>query len=164
MIQGGNDMRTFRIAAVGLVLGGSLAAGGAALASSAAPHITHAETMRLAEHHTKSAWVDVDHNRKPSPGDMYIFVGYFSNPSTNKRVGTLDAHCIVSFNDDGLCEGTATLAGRGAVVVAGGMGGESSDVDLAVTGGTGDFQNARGEVHIHQINDNNSIDTLYLIP
>ena len=41
---------------------------------------------------------------------------------------------------------------------------QQKDVDIAVTGGTGQFKNARGELHIHQINDNNSTDTLYLIP
>ena len=71
--------------------------------------------------------------------------------------------CTVAFGDNAICEAQATLNGRGNIVVAGASG-EQKDFDIAVTGGTGQFQNVRGQLHIHQVNDVDSVDTLHLIP
>ena len=46
----------------------------------------------------------------------------------------------------------------------GGTTGNERHFDIGVSGGTGQFQNARGIIHIDQVNDTDSVDTLRLIP
>jgi len=155
-------MRKVGIVVLGLALGGVLACGGVALASSAEPHITTAETIHSLEHDTHTMFVDVDNNHKPSVGDMYMFAGTLTDLSTHKQIGTVDGHCVLSWGTHATCEATASLA-RGIVEVAGTTANQS-DFDLAVTGGTGTYQNARGEIHIHDTKNGDSIDTVHLIP
>ncbi len=156
-------MRKLGIGVLGIAIAGVLAGGGAALASSASPHITTAETIRVVEHDSQQKFVDFNHNNRPDVGDMFAFAGTLTNPSSHKRVGTVQGNCTVLFGDTANCLATATVTGRGTIEVAGASG-DAKDFDIAVTGGTGQFQNARGQIHIHQVNDTDSVDTLRLIP
>jgi len=156
-------MRKFGIVVLGLALGGALAGGGVALASSSSPQITTAQTIRLLEHDTHQGFVDLNHNHRPDTGDQFIFAGVLTNPSTHKQAGSVTGACTVTFGQNALCQAIGTLNGRGQVTISG-ISGNAKDFDLAVTGGTGQFQNARGQIHIHQVNDTDSVDTLHLIP
>jgi len=156
-------MRKVGIVVLGLALGGVVAGGGVALASSAQPHITSAETIRVLEHDTHQAFVDINHNHKPDPGDEFVFAGPLSNPNTHKVVGSVNGVCTVTFGQTAVCNGTGTINGKGQIEVAG-TSGFGKHFDIAVTGGTGLYQNARGILHVDQINDTDSIDTLHLIP
>jgi len=156
-------MRKVGIVVLGLALGGALAGGGVALASSAEPHITTAQTIHMLEHDSQQKFVDLNHNNRPDSGDSFVFAGSLTNPSTHKRIGSVEGQCVVTFGDNALCQAQGTLSGRGTVSITGGSG-DATDFDLAVAGGTGEFQNARGQIHIHQVNDTDSVDTLHLIP
>jgi hypothetical protein len=63
--------------------------------------------------------------------------------------------------------GTFDITGRGEIVGTGAFvnffGSESVDFDVPITGGTGDFANVRGVVHVH-LTENREIDTLELLP
>lgn len=156
-------MRKVGTVVLGLALGGVLAGGGVALASSAQPHITSAETITVHEHDSQSTFVDVNHNHRPDPGDAFLFAGALSNPRTHKVVGSVEGKCTVMFGQNDLCEAQATLNGRGTVEVSVGAG-NVRDFDAGVIGGTGLYQNARGEAHIHNVSNSDSIITLHLIP
>jgi len=156
-------MRKIGMAVLGFALGGVLAGGGVALASSAGPHITSAQTIHLLEHDTHQAFVDINHNHRPDPGDSFVFAGTLSNPSTHKVVGSVNGQCTVTAGSSSLCNATGTVNGKGQVEV-GGTTGNERHFDIGVLGGTGLYQNARGIIHIDQINDTDSMDTLRLIP
>ena len=106
------------------------------------------------------------------PGDYFLFKERLTN-SAGTRVGTDNIICTVHFpfvqNRFGiLCEGTFTFSGRGGIergtisvegvlVYRAGV----HSFALAVTGGTGHYQNVRGEVHVPA--EGNSL-TFHLIP
>jgi hypothetical protein len=52
-----------------------------------------------------------------------------------------------------LIEATVTLEGRGQITVAGEDDLDATSGRLAVTGGTGDFKDARGELRFEQVDD-----------
>ena len=106
------------------------------------------------------------------PDDYFLFKERLINRA-GTRVGTDNIICTVHFpfvqNRFGiLCEGTFTFSGRGGIergtisvegvlVYRAGV----HSFALAVTGGTGHYQNVRGEVHVPA--EGNSL-TFHLIP
>jgi hypothetical protein len=97
--------------------------------------------------------------RRIGPGDYFLFKERLTN-SAGTHVGYDNIICTVHFpftqNRFGtLCEGTFTFSGRGGIergtisvqgvlVFREGV----NSFALAVTGGTGHYQNVRGEVHV----------------
>ena len=82
---------------------------------------------------------------KPSMGDYFVFHTPLVNPTNNARVGELDAKCVIvkpGKHEVDLCEGSVTL-GDGDLFLSARVVGEG-DVTGAITGGTGNYANARG--------------------
>ncbi len=90
----------------------------------------------------------------PSVGDVYVFSGPVFDESEDSELGRIDGQCTTTSSPGPsaelrrLCIANATFSEErgGAEIDTQGVGRlEAEDVVLAVTGGTGDFKNARGE-------------------
>ena len=75
-----------------------------------------------------------------SPGDQILFTDDLFDPA-GRRVGRDEARCTIMFRGDVLCDATFALAGRGQLTI------EGIGLTFAVTGGTGEFRKARGQMH-----------------
>ena len=75
-----------------------------------------------------------------SPGDQILFTDTLLDQAGN-RVGRDEARCTLMFGGDVLCDATFVLDGRGQLTI------EGVGLTFAVTGGTGEFMKARGQLH-----------------
>jgi hypothetical protein len=75
-----------------------------------------------------------------SPGDQILFTDTLLDQA-GRRIGRDQARCTVMFGDDVLCDATFIVDGRGQLTI------EGVGLNLAVTGGTGRFRKARGQLH-----------------
>ena len=145
-------------------LAGVLVLVGAGLATAlAGDNITSPETLVLTETQTKSKGVDVG---KPGfgPGDSFIFVSSLTDKADGSKAGSVRGQCTVQVGHWVLCEAGAFIGDRGEISVGGVVSSDSQSFDIPITGGTGEFENARGTVHIEQVSDTVSTDTFSLIP
>jgi hypothetical protein len=82
----------------------------------------------------------------PFPGDQAIFqLTVFKDPSLKTKIGTAEFNCLYNFNKNGYCDvlfqlRAGTLSGSGAFNF------NATKFTLAITGGTGTFDGARGVV------------------
>jgi hypothetical protein len=74
-----------------------------------------------------------------SPGDQILFTDDLFDPA-GRRIGRDEARCTIMFRGDVLCDATFILAGRGQLTI------EGVNLTFAVTGGTGEFRKARGQM------------------
>jgi hypothetical protein len=141
-----------------------LVGGGLSMAL-AGNNITTPETLVLTETTLKDRSVDIG---KPGfgPGDVFLFVSSLTDPADGSRVATVRGQCTVQIGFSQMCQAGAFLVDRGQIFVSGVI--QATDqptaFDLAITGGTGEFENVRGSVHIDPVSDTVSEDTLTLIP
>jgi hypothetical protein len=141
------------------------ATGGIAYAASSTPSITTAQTIRLSAHQSAVRFVPVpgQTSQRPIPGDQILFTERLSRAGT--AAGTDQVHCTV-VGHALICDAVFALA-NGTITVNGkvpvngpGRGGST----LAVTGGTGRFQNVRGEVHVRGTGPHSETETFHLLP
>jgi hypothetical protein len=147
----------FGLAGVLVLVGGGLAT---ALAGN---HITSPETLVLTETQTKTKFIDAG---KPGygPGDVFLFVSSLTDKANGSKAGSVRGQCTQHIGHWQTCEAGAFLGDRGEIFVAGVIDTNQQSFDIAITGGTGEFDNARGTVHIESVSDNVSTDTVNLIP
>ena len=90
----------------------------------------------------------------PSVGDLYVFSGPIYDESKEPELGRIDGQCTTTSSPGPsaearrLCLANATFTEEheGAEIDTQGVGRlEAEDVVFAVTGGTGDYRNARGQ-------------------
>ena len=147
----------FGLAGVLVLVGGGLAT---ALAGN---NITSPETLVLTETQTKTKFVDTG-KPGPGPGDMFLFVSSLTDKADGSNAGSVHGQCTVQIGHWLLCEAGAFIGDRGEIFVGGFFNSNSQSFDIPITGGTGEFDNARGTVHIEQVSDSVSTDTFSLIP
>ena len=139
--------------------------GGTVIANAGGANITAAETITVLGTTTKDRYVDVG---KPgfSPGDVLVFVERLNDEADDSVVGKGRIQCTVHVGDWAICVGTFDFTGRGEIVGEGlvPFGGDEVPFDVPVTGGTGDFTNVRGEVHIEPVSDGVERESFELIP
>ena len=139
--------------------------GGGLTMALAGNNITQPETLVLTETQLKGRAVD---SGKPGfgPGDSFLFVSSLTDPADDSRVGTVRGQCTVQVGHWQLCHAGAFLVDRGEIFVSGVVQGtdQPAAFDIPITGGTGEFENVRGSVHIDPVTENVSEDTLTLIP
>lgn len=90
---------------------------------------------------------DVQNDQDPagtSVGDSHA--GSFKMFNHGKKVGHLDYSCVTTSVDPAReqCQATATFTGRGTITLMGSDASSASDFRVAITGGTGDFNGAKG--------------------
>lgn len=154
-----------RLIAVAAAVGAAMVAGGSvAIASSGSPTITRAHTLQVKGTSTSFHFVDV--GRKGfSLGDQFVLTERLTRHG--KRVGHVDAHCTIISRHDTICEATALLP-AGKITFGGAIssnaGSPGSRFTFAITGGTRQYQNVRGQVTLHQLTENTDEQTYNLLP
>jgi hypothetical protein len=89
-----------------------------------------------------------------SVGDFLIFNHPVLNPAMTQERGDLQGHCV--FVDDTTCEGDVTFElDRGVITVEGPFDLTRGTNVFAITGGTGDYQTARGELTVKSTAERN---------
>ena len=121
---------------------------------SSAGAITSAVTFTVVAPNTEETNLDL-RPAGPSRGDQFIFSGPLLRSPSQEAAGRIDGHCVTTSVPGGgtaenrqQCFVTATIGtenGETEIELAGVGRIEAEDVLLAVTGGTGRYQNARGQ-------------------
>jgi len=142
-----------------------LTGAGIAVASASGTAITTATTIRLEARGGTSTFVNVRHLSHPAVGDEVILAQPLFSAA---RPGELAGHGFVTVILVGRnsTQDHATLVLRQGQIDAAGVQGSSNTFQLAVTGGTGRFQNARGQADVKLLPGpgNKALITLHLLP
>jgi len=98
-----------------------------------------------------------------SPGDTYGFHDPLRDEEDTERAGELHVVCTAHFGED-VCGGTIRLGGRGKITFDGTVPVTAEPLNflLAITGGTRDFREARGQMRVESIDDDTFRITLQL--
>jgi Allene oxide cyclase barrel like domain len=148
-----------------LVVGALVLVGGGITMAFASSNITQPETLVLNDETIKEGNVDVG---KPGfgPGDSFMFVDKLTDPADGSVVGKAHGSCTFELQQWAYCQAGAVITDRGQIVVDGFIKGSDgpSTFDLAVTGGTGEFDNVRGSLEVAETSNNKSTLTFTLIP
>ena len=149
----GTARRSLTIGAAALAVGaGGLAAGmttanGQSQGSVSRPHVVRLDVVERA---TTDTVVDTGPTGD-SAGDLLTFANRVYNAANTRRVGRDQGSCVRTVAGAAYeCEWTLTLR-RGSVVVQGPFH-DTGDSMLAVTGGTGRFRSASGQMRLHPRN------------
>jgi hypothetical protein len=136
------------VAVVGVVVG---------LLATNAPAITTAQEFRLVARELESKSLDFG-GQGPSLGDEIIFSGELRKPGTHRLAGRFDGVCTFTSRGVGgssehrqQCVVTTTIGSENGEteIEAQGVGRiEAEDFFVAVTGGTQEYQNARGQIFV----------------
>jgi allene oxide cyclase len=106
--------------------------------------VTQPMTLKVVEHSNTDVVTDVG-KTGDSPGDIYSWYNPIFDATNTKKIGHDQGDCIrVSLSAGSWeCRWMTYLQGRGAIMVEGAFF-DTRDSTLAITGGTGEFRNARG--------------------
>jgi hypothetical protein len=100
--------------------------------------------------------VDVDNSGSLTIGDQFVEHNILRNEALTKELGTLDAICTFTDVSEETttvhCEATVELR-KGSIEIAGLLHFADEESNIAVTGGTGRFEKAKGQVFLRAIND-----------
>ena len=139
------------------VAASAVLAGGVAIATGDggghAGKVGHREHMVLIEQIVDAQFVNVG-DPAAGPGDYNVFrYDVFAQGKKQVKVGNTYVICTAQFPPAGFqCESVTQLDGRGEFMLSGVSKADiSADFTMAVTGGTGDFRNARGEVTVELV-------------
>ncbi|MGQ0671087.1 MAG: hypothetical protein ACT4PO_15745 [Actinomycetota bacterium] len=154
----------FVAAAVALV---GIALSSATIVSASSPNITQEETTVLIERTTHLKFTDLG-KAGPSPNDLLAFADKLFDETGTTKVGTDHINCTGNFKLFVICSIALDLTGRGQIVVEGAfflpVDEPVPPFDVAVTGGTGEFENVRGSVHVEFLTQTDTRLTVHLIP
>jgi hypothetical protein len=142
-----------------------LTGAGIAVASVSGTAITTATTIRLEARGGTSTFVNVRHMSHPAVGDEVILAQpLFSAAHPSQLAGHGFVTVILVGRNS--TQDHATLVLRQGQIDAAGVQGSSNTFQLAVTGGTGRFQNARGQAEVKLLPGpgNKALITLHLLP
>lgn len=118
----------------------------ALLAGLAAPALA-AEPLHVIEHATSDATAHVGKG-EDNAGDILTFANEVFDAADKAKVGTDQGYCLRIVPGKAFeCTWTLTLAG-GQIMVAGPFF-DAADSVMAITGGTGKYAKARGEMKLH---------------
>jgi hypothetical protein len=151
---------TIAAASAALIVAGT----GIAVASATGPNITRATTIRLLIRGGTSTFINVRHQHRPAVGDEVILSQpVFSAANPAQQVG--HGWVTVTLVGGQVTQDHATIVLKQGQVDAAGIQ-ASNPFRLAVTGGTGRFQNARGQATVRLLpgKGNKSMVTLSLLP
>lgn len=125
-----------------------------------APDITTGQTLKIVAHYERFRAIDVGRTGD-SPGDYNVFEETLRDQS-GAVIGSDSARCmniVMSYR----CDATFAFRGKGTIEVSGSFI-APAPLTLAVTGGTGAYQNVRGQARITGGSGNNTDFTFSLIP
>jgi hypothetical protein len=106
-----------------------------------------ADTLAVVEHAATDATASIG-KAKDNRGDILTFANPIFDAADKKQVGTDNGFCIRTVAGKAYeCSWTTSLAG-GQITVEGPFH-DSGDTTLAITGGTGKYAGAKGEMLLH---------------
>jgi hypothetical protein len=144
---------------LGLGLAGLLVAVGGVTVASASSDITTAKTIHFVARQTSFSFIDVG-KKGFSDGD-YI-VATEDDIQAGKKIGH-DAFKCTFIHGDTLCEAVYVLA-QGHISVQSDVLPPARHFNGAVTGGTGIYQNVRGQLTVVPTSPTTANETLHLLP
>jgi hypothetical protein len=83
-----------------------------------------------------------------SPGDLLIFKDALWNEAQTTRIGTDWVACTLNFGGVAVCTAGFKIQGRGSLTGSGAEDLTAANFAFPITGGTGDFRNVTGELHV----------------
>lgn len=106
-------------------------------------------TLHVVEHPNTDTVIDTG-GAGDTTGDLLTFHNPIFNATNTTRVGRDQGECIRISPPQGTweCRWLTGIQGQGSIMVEGAFN-DSHDTTLAVTGGTGKFRNARGQMELH---------------
>jgi hypothetical protein len=121
----------------------------------------HHRTFTLREVSTGGKFVDITHTKNGAPGDEFIFSADLKHGG--KKVGDLNAKCTLVLHHKLICEGVFRLPG-GTLTAQTLLPSDNSKAPnhIAITGGTGSYRGASGEVVSTSVNNNANRDVFHL--
>jgi hypothetical protein len=161
---------THRLGKSALIAGASAAlvatGTGIALASAPGTAVSSPTTVRLEARGGTSTFVNVRHQRHPAVGDEFILA---QPVYSTAHPGQLAGHGYVTVTvvaPPGIAEDHATLVLKQGQIDVAGIQQSSNTFQLAVTGGTGRYHNARGQATVKLLPGpgNKALITLSLLP
>lgn len=127
-------------------------------------------TMHLVEHDLSFNFVPVvpgpRHGREAKPGDVATFTNYLTTMK-GQRVGHTYVSCTATTagNNPALeCQGTFKLPGGTLIGSALINSNTNAPQQIAILGGTGAYEGARGSILSVSKSQNTSLDTVHLLP
>ena len=134
-------IRTVGTAACAAAIAATIGAG----IASASPAMRPGETLVVIQSPPRQQYVDLG-DPGPSPGDLLMFASTLASQA-GTPIGDLHIACTQNFDQVAVCVGIFNLSRRGKISVDASPVFPNPTVGM-VTGGTGEFQNVRGEAHI----------------
>ena len=119
---------------------------------------THVFTV--IEHEVRTADVDTG-DPGESPGDYFLFESRLLHPHTGDLVGVDSGKCMIAIRTF-VCDATARINGKGKIVVAGAFFSENDGV-LPITGGTGAYREAAGQLFVRDLPNGDTRLTFVLV-
>jgi hypothetical protein len=131
-----------------VVIAAVAALGIAGAAYADAGDLSHPVTIRTIQKGGNQEFLTLNPTRGDSTGNQFVISGPLFRAGTQHRIGSIRGFCVVTTKVFGIgqCDFTAQFS-AGSVTVSGPLNFTPGKTDvLAVTGGTGHFRNARGQV------------------
>ena len=94
-------------------------------------------------------------------GDYFLFESRLMRPSTGDVVGVDSGKCMIGIRTF-VCDATARINGKGKIVVAGALFSENDGV-IAITGGTGAYREAAGQLFVKDLPNGDTRLTFVLV-
>jgi hypothetical protein len=130
----------------------------AQIAKAGAKEGTHVFTV--IEHEVRTADVDTG-DPGESAGDFFLFESRLLHPATGDVVGVDSGKCMIAIRTF-VCDATARINGKGKIVVAGAFFSENDGV-IAITGGTGAYREAAGQLFVRDLPNGDTRLTFVLV-
>jgi hypothetical protein len=118
------------------------------------------KTFTVVEVEERTASVDVG-DAGEGPGDYFLFESRLMSQDGSKQVGRDSGRCMIAVRTF-TCDATASIFGKGKIVVSGTLFGEA-DSRIAITGGTGAFKDAAGQLTVIDTPDGKTLLTFELV-
>ena len=97
-----------------------------------------------------------EHGNGPFPGDQALFLfDLYTGSDLKKPAGTAVFTCLYNFKKNAYCAATYSLKG-GTLVGAGSLNFSAPKFEIAITGGTGKFRSATGDVEASPVGKNHA--------
>lgn len=120
------------------------------VATASEPQLAEPTRIVVVERANTDTVIDTDQSASDTTGDLLTFHNPVFDRTNDTRVGNDQGECVRIDPARGTweCRWITRIAGRGSITVEGPFY-DTRDSVLAVTGGTGAFANARGQMLLH---------------
>ena len=148
--------RAFPMLAAGAVVGMIIAS-----MSIASAQTDGSETITVVAKTVKFKPVDLGATGE-SPGDLVVIKNRLWDQAQQTQVGANWINCTQSFGPVAVCTAAVQINGRGQLTGTGKVPLNAESFDFPITGGTGDFANVTGWVHVTSQGDSQELEEYHL--